>query len=841
MGWIAALYFMSGAAALIVETVWLRWFRLLLGATAPAASATLAGFFAGHALGAWLGSRWAPRWRRPLLAYAGLELLAAGGALLVPLVVAAGEVATASSYDALRESPAALTALRFGLALVATLPAAVGFGATFPTIGAAVVRRAEAMGSRGAGLYGLNTLGAALGSGLASFVLLDAIGVRATYAVGIGLTLVASAGAAWLWRRGTVAEDAPAPERRSQVRASGPMGGSALLIFAALSGFCALATQVLLVHAFAQVMNQSSYAFGGVLVTVLTTLALGAGLMAWIDGRGLLDPHSVLGAAFAAAAVGLAAFPALLYAVSDGLRALHSEAPWPGYLFVLLRLAVVTAGPALLAAALVLPATFALAGRRAQGHPGALLGRLSAANTLGAICGALAAPFVLMPLFGVWLSFGVLAALLALAALCVDESFSRRVVRDVSLVSALTVIGVVFAPWSIPPMYLSPGERVVTSRTSASGVTAVVENLDGSMIRTDNHYTLGGTRARVQEERQGHLPLLLHPSAESVAFVGTASGITAGAAVPHPVERIYLVELVPNVARLAGDYFGFANRNVYADPRAVVVLDDARNFFRNTRERFDVVVADLFVPWRAGAGSLYTEAHFAAVRERLQPDGLFCQWLALYQLSPREFEIIAHTFLRVFPEAAVFRADFFGSYPVAALVGWNGRPADPTAVSEAARRLGAAGETDRWVTDPIGPWTLYVGPLAPFGETIQQRPLNTDDRPAIEFLAARTQQGGRQGKQNALVGMNWVALSDRIRSAAGGRDTIYPDLSSEAREASSGGLALQAASALYIAGQPQKSARMFTVGAERIPARLVSEASADASVANVWHTLEPKR
>ena len=128
-----------------------------------------------------------------------------------------------------------------------------------------------------------------------------------------------------------------------------------------------------------------------------------------------------------------------------------------------------------------------------------------------------------------------------------------------------------------------------------------------------------------------------------------------------------VVEIVPGLVDAARRFFGDSNRSVYDDARVRVVLDDARNFLATTRERFDVVIADLFVPWRSGAGALYTREHFEAVRSRLQEGGLFCQWLALYQLSREEFDIVMATFLDVFPRSALFRGDFYGRFPIVGL------------------------------------------------------------------------------------------------------------------------------------------------------------------------------
>src|SRR5690606_24323816 len=140
------------------------------------------------------------------------------------------------------------------------------------------------------------------------------------------------------------------------------------------------------------------------------------------------------------------------------------------------------------------------------------------------------------------------------------------------------------------------------------------------------------------------LPLVLHGRPKRVAFTGTATGISAAAALAYPVDEIVLIEIVPDVVAAARAFFGEANRGVYDDLRSRVVVDDARNYWRHTRDRFDVIVADLFVPWHAGTGSLYAREHFAAMRERLRPGGLVAQWLPLYQLSAEELEILLATF-----------------------------------------------------------------------------------------------------------------------------------------------------------------------------------------------------
>ncbi len=119
------------------------------------------------------------------------------------------------------------------------------------------------------------------------------------------------------------------------------------------------------------------------------------------------------------------------------------------------------------------------------------------------------------------------------------------------------------------------------------------------------------------------------------------------------VDRAAVVELIPQVVE-AAQLLGAANRGIVDHPKVEVRVDDARHFLRRTDRRFDVIVSDLFVPWESRAGYLYTDEHYAAVRRCLSPGGLFCQWVALYQVGPADFELIADTFAASFPVATLW-------------------------------------------------------------------------------------------------------------------------------------------------------------------------------------------
>ena len=163
-----AIALVSGATALIYQMVWLRWFQVLFGSTAHAASATLCAFFAGLALGAEIFGRLAPRLGRPLLVYAGIELAAALLALAVPGVFALYDLLYPSLYATFSDLRAAFVVVKFLLAMLAMVPPALLLGGTFPILATAYVSHPDELGPEAGRLYAVNTLGAAAGSAAGS-------------------------------------------------------------------------------------------------------------------------------------------------------------------------------------------------------------------------------------------------------------------------------------------------------------------------------------------------------------------------------------------------------------------------------------------------------------------------------------------------------------------------------------------------------------------------------------------------------------------------------------------------------------------------------------------------
>ena len=815
----------SGSAALIYETIWLRWFRLLFGSTAYAASATLCGFFAGLALGAMLFGAMAGRTQRPLRLYAAIEAGAALCALLVPAAIWLYEPIYAALYERLADSRGLFVAVKFALGFVAMLPTATLLGGTLPALTAAFVRDSEQLGRRGNTLYAVNTLGAVAGSAAGALWLPERIGVQATYGVAIGISLLLAVAASLFAGR---EPEAPPRSREASAAPRARSVSTALLAVAFASGFGTLAFEVLMTHALALTLMSSLYSFGAVMIVVLLSIAAGAFFVALTSGR--LPARPLLIFALVAQSLLLLGTPWVMARAFVAVEVTRDATFWSG-----LQLALTFGGPALLAASLVLPLAIRLSASPG-GNAAPQLGRLLAANTIGAIAGSIAAGFIALDAVGLWSSIALLGVGYGIAAVSQGDSLRARLFPTAVVGSAVLLVWFSPAnPRTLPVARSVENERVVDVREGAYGVVSVTENWQGDRhLRVDNQYMLSGSLAQTHQERMGHLPLILHGDPARVLYIGSATGATASAAVAHPVQEIVLVELVPQVQELAALHFAATNHGIYQDPRTRRVVEDGRNHIRSAPELYDVIVTDLLVPWRPGVGAMYSLESFEAMRDHLAPGGVCALWLPIYQLNAELFETLAATFLAVFPDATLWRGDFYALHPTAALIGIAGDPAPVSEVDAAITRLReAGGAKDRWITHASGLWMLYLGPLAGSLDSAETE-LNTDARPIFEYRAGRASQQSRDD----FLARGWPALTQRAIDSAGLPDPVFPGRPVGAARA---GLDVARASVSILTGRAGGRASPALRGAARrllqnsVPPELAHPP--DNSVSEMWPRL----
>lgn len=686
------LFLGSGCAALIYEVIWFHLMRLVIGASSLSVGIVLATFMGGMLLGSLLFARYVPRSRHPLQVYGWLELGVGICGLAMPFVLPA----IRSVYVGLVGYGSLGIALRALIATLLLLPPTALMGATLP----AIARRYSA-GRRGmsslAWLYTTNTAGAVLGCLLSAFCLLAFWDVWVATLAAVALNLGVGGFALWLARSTPPELSPPAAPRgevrpreakRSGGRARFRVDPRAIYVVAALSGFTALGAQVLWTRLLTLLFGATVFAFAIILAVFLAGLGLGSGLSAQLLRRGqqaaralgwtqlLLVPTLFLAGLVLARYLPFASPP-----VITPIPALHG-------------LHVLRASLVILPSAVLWGMSFPLALAAATGAgAGTDTGRSSAhvyaANTVGAIAGALVVSFWLIPAFGSgWATraleavAGVSAAVLLFASTRAAEQVKRPKLASTlppAWALALGLSAAAFVP-TLSHVFLAHGryvwwiderDRYPYVSEGAASTVAVHIGPDGyKNFHVAGRVEASNDPADLRTERLiGHLSGLPHPRPESVLVVGMGGGISAGTlAIYSEVKRIVICEIEPRVAG-ATRQFAEENFHVLDNPKVEVVFDDARHFLATTREKFDIITSDPIHPWVRGNSLLFSREYYEIVRSRLKPGGLATQWVPLYETSELAIKIQMQTFMDAFPNGTVWNTAITGKGYDVVLVG----------------------------------------------------------------------------------------------------------------------------------------------------------------------------
>jgi spermidine synthase len=759
------VYGVSGAAALIYEVTWTRLLTLEMGHGVVAATTVLAAFMAGLAIGSaaggYFGGRLTPR--GALRVYAMVEVAIAVLALLLPLELAAIRPLLASAYaDGNPGVMFPLLRLASSLFLFA-LPAAA-MGATFPIASRWMVRGVARASADAAWLYSVNTIGAALGTVLAGFLLLPALGLRHTMHIAVALNLIAALVTLLIAARietptpGLAAVNiAPARARRAKPSARTERAG--LLWVAAfalgLSGFASLTLQVVWTRLAAVILGPTTYAFSVVVAVFISGLAAGSALGLRLAGR---SRQPVLGLAICLlASIGLATAAATavdwaLLVMAESVTA--KDATFSGVLIRQALLVAALLSPMSIAFGAAFPFAIAV-GTKADEKVVSDLGFIYAVNTSGAIVGALLAGFVLITSFGLHGTIRVVAVIVVagtLALLNLAHVRGRPLAVGVAACVLVLFLGFARPSWSQPLLssgvykhaselgssdletWLTAG-RLVYYREGATATVSVREALGTRSLSIDGKVDASNMADMLTQRLLAHLPLLLHPAPNRVAIVGLGSGVTLGAALRHPVTRADVLEISPEVVE-ASRFFTQENHQALADSRTRLIVGDGRLHLMLSRSLYEVIISEPSNPWMAGVASLFTHEFFESARRNLAPGGVLCQWAHTYDISDNDLRSIVATFLSVFPNGSLW---LVGEGDV--LMIGTAEPLD-TRVGEMARhweRPGVASDLlEVGVRQPFDLLSMFVAEghaLARYADGI---PVQTDDRSTLEFSGPRS-------------------------------------------------------------------------------------------------------
>ena len=807
----------SGICSLIYQVAWLREFRLVFGASTPASAAVLAIFMGGLGLGNAILGRRADRTSNPLLLYAKLECLIALATALSPWLIDLTRLFYVGLGGQMVLGVAGATAVRLLLsAMVLALPTLL-MGGTLPAAARAVTTAGDRNRRHTAVLYGMNTLGAVLGAALSTFLLLQQLGTRHTLWLTCLANLLVAAGAWTLSRRpcqaSVEAEEAIKGRGETETRgrgedstplspcptvsASGRSGAPAALVYlaAGIVGFAFFLMEMVWYRMLGPILGGTTFTFGLILTVALLGIGLGGAAYSLLFRR--LRP-TLCG--FAVTCGLEAAAIAVAFALGDELALLAGrfhQANTGGFLgevFNWSLIAMIVVFPAALISGLQFPLLIGLLGQ-GEKDLGKQVGTAFAWNTVGAILGSLAGGFGILPLLsapGTWCAVVVLLSLVALSALLAAwriEGKSFGLAAGVGAVAiALAMLNATgpTAVWrhsgiGAGRFHMPRGSGNELRDWMQSQRRAVVWQAEGVeasvsiVCRNGLSFVVNGKgdgHAIVDADTQitsGILGALVHPQARTAFIVGLGTGETAGwlAEVPS-MEQVDVAEIEPAISQMARACSA-VNFNVLRHPKVRLVYNDAREVLLTSPKRYDLIFSEPSNPYRSGIASLYTQQFYQAVRKRLNPRGIFIQWLQGYEIDRQTVHTALATLYSVFPQVEVWFAKEGDMLLVC-----SAEPLDYDA-ARMRQRIGQepfrSAFADTWrATTLEAVLAHYVaGPALAASIAKQHRELCTDDRNLIEYGFART-----LGKQ---TGFSLDDLRNPALSCHADRPTVRGEVS----------------------------------------------------------------
>jgi spermidine synthase len=656
---IRRLYFvffaLSGFSGLIYESIWTHYLKLFLGHAAYAQTLVLIIFMGGMTLGAWVASRYSLQLRNLLLSYAIVEgiigLLALG---FHPVFVRVTDFAYLSIIPHLT-STLSVSLFKWFLASLLILPQSILLGTTFPLMSAGIIRRFPTTpGNSLAILYFTNSLGAAIGVLVSGFFLIEAVGLPGAILTA-GLINLLIALLVWLFCH---TDNLAKPNQLDLSDSASPLSQTvfiALLFCAALTGTASFLYEIGWIRMLSLVLSSSTHAFELMLSAFILGLAIGG---YWIRRRidNLSDPIKTLG--LIQVIMGILALSTLVsYGqsfewMSYTITALTKTSP--GYTLFNVSshgIALIIMLPATICAGMTLPLlTYYLI---SKGYGEKSIGSIYAANTLGAIIGVIAGVQFIMPNLGVknliTIGGGIDIFLGLILLWYVETSFKKLRWAAIVGVSSLVLLTSVIW-WQLDPIKMSSGVyqhgMIPTERNilfHKDGKTASVDLVRSSDESVLSISTNGKPDASIGKDKPtgdeptmillGALPWSIHNQAKTAAVIGFGAGVTSHTLLSIPaIERVDTIEIEPAMVEGAKG-FGERIANVFTDLRSHLHIEDAKTYFTNYQEKYDLIISEPSNPWVSGVSGLFSQEFYQLIRNQLNKNGLFVQWFHTYQIN----------------------------------------------------------------------------------------------------------------------------------------------------------------------------------------------------------------
>ena len=679
------IFIFSGASGLIYQVIWMRQLTLIFGSTVFATSTVLTAFMGGLALGSYyFGKKIDESTESPLRIYALLEAGIGAFCLVWPLILTVLGALYVLIHRNITSEFYTLSLIRFVLTFGVLLIPSTLMGGTLPVLTRFFVKRLEQLGTNIGILYALNTFGAVIGTVAAGFFLIEALGIRWTLGIGIAINFAVAAIALVLVRKASATEDvnqqsAVSSQQEPPVAESNmqpphtenrkPKTENHLALWAiGISGFCALAYEVLWTRIMVFFLGSTTYAFATMLSAFLFGIALGSMVFArWVDR--MKQPVAVFGAI--QLGIGLFALilmPAFeeLYGMSRALQSTFGSSRFWTFFSCFLVMCLPT---------FLMGASFPIVTKIYTGSAhqlGKSIGNVYAINTVGSILGAFCAGFMLIPLLGIRPSIVLTVAFNSGIGCLLMWRGSRQTETGRQLLQGLSVampvlnagLAVILLLTVNQPLFLKsaifktqrPGDTLVDYNEEVDATVTTLKDDEGVYrLYVDTNQAADASRWDSPSHRViAHLPLLLHPRPKRALVVGFGMGLTSYSITQHGVT-VDAIELSGGVISAAQKHFTHINENVFESPLFNYKLNDGRNHILMTQTKYDMISTGIIHPLvSAGSSNIYTADFYRLCRRILTEDGIMCQWVPLHRLPEEHYKMIVRTFIKVFPETTLW-------------------------------------------------------------------------------------------------------------------------------------------------------------------------------------------
>ncbi len=675
------IFIFSGASGLIYQVIWMRQLTLVFGSTVFATSTVLTAFMGGLALGSYyFGKKIDESRESPLRIYALLEAGIGGFCLVWPLILTVLSALYVLIHRNITSEFYTLSLIRFVLTFGVLLIPSTLMGGTLPVLTRFFVKRLEQLGTNIGILYALNTFGAVIGTVAAGFFLIESLGIRWTLGVGIAINFAVAAIALVLARKASATEDtssqpkivvedkALSPTTQS-TESREPKAESHLALWAiGVSGFCALAYEVLWTRIMVFFLGSTTYAFATMLAAFLFGIALGSMVFArWVDR--MKQPVAVFG--IVQLGIGLFALilmPAFeeLYGMSRALQSTFGSSRFWTFFSCFLVMCLPT---------FLMGASFPIVTKIYTGSArqlGKSIGNVYAINTVGSILGAFCAGFILIPLLGIRPSIVLTVALNSIIGCLLiwrgsgQTETGKQLLQGVSIAMPVLNAGlaIILLLTVNQPLFLKsaifktqrPGDTLVDYNEEVDATVTTLKDDEGVYrLYVDTNQAADASRWDSPSHRViAHLPLLLHPRPKRALVVGFGMGLTSYSITQHGVA-VDAIELSSGVISAAQKHFTHINGNVFESSLFNYKLNDGRNHILMTKTKYDMISTGIIHPLvSAGSSNIYTADFYRLCRRILTEDGIMCQWVPLHRLPEEHYKMIVRTFIEVFPETTLW-------------------------------------------------------------------------------------------------------------------------------------------------------------------------------------------